>query len=67
MQAMILIDFLLSLTSGAKDKWKDIKTPNRSVQYAHFTLSPEDVNSLDLNPSTSNSGIMPALGPRNWS
>ncbi|KAH0615000.1 uncharacterized protein H6S33_000636 [Morchella sextelata] len=40
-QAMVLIDFLLSLTPGAKDKWKDIKTPNRAVQYS-YTLSPED-------------------------
>lgn len=39
---MILLDFLLSLTPAAKEKWKDIKLPNRSVQYG-FTLSPEDV------------------------
>ncbi|RPA96480.1 hypothetical protein L873DRAFT_1811344 [Choiromyces venosus 120613-1] len=40
-QALILIDFLLSLTPQTKEKWKDLKTPNRSVQYA-FTLGPED-------------------------
>ncbi|CUS10902.1 unnamed protein product [Tuber aestivum] len=40
-QALILIDFLLSLTPQAKEKWKDLKTPNRSVQYA-FTLGLED-------------------------
>ncbi|CAZ80092.1 unnamed protein product [Tuber melanosporum] len=40
-QALILIDFLLSLTPQAKGKWKDLKTPNRSVQYA-FTLGLED-------------------------
>lgn len=39
---MILLDFLLSLTPTAKEKWKDIKLPNRSVQYG-FTLSAEDV------------------------
>ena len=43
MQALILIDFLLSLAPQAKEKWKDLKTPNRSVQYT-FTLGPEDVS-----------------------
>lgn len=42
-QAMILIDFLLGLTPKAKEKWKNLTTPNRAVQYA-FTLGPEDVS-----------------------
>ncbi|KAI5815600.1 THO complex, subunit THOC1 [Pyronema omphalodes] len=40
-QAMILLDFLLSLTPAAKEKWSDPKNTNRAVQYA-FTLGPED-------------------------
>jgi THO complex subunit 1 len=39
---MILLDFLLSLTPAAKEKWKDLKMPNRAVQYT-FTLNAEDV------------------------
>ncbi|KAF8442570.1 THO complex subunit 1 transcription elongation factor-domain-containing protein [Kalaharituber pfeilii] len=40
-QALILIDFLLSLTPAAKERWADIPSPNKAVQFS-FTLSPED-------------------------
>ncbi|KAI9764697.1 MAG: hypothetical protein M1840_008089 [Geoglossum simile] len=40
-QALILIDFLLSLTPKAKEKLSDLVSQNRAVLYSH-TLSPED-------------------------
>lgn len=40
-QALILIDFLLSLTDRAKKRLATISTPNKSMLYA-FTLSDED-------------------------
>lgn len=41
-QALILVDFLLSLTPKAKTKLADLNTPNKSVQY-QYTLSEENV------------------------
>ncbi|KAH0542175.1 hypothetical protein FGG08_003396 [Glutinoglossum americanum] len=40
-QALILIDFLLSLTPKAKEKLSDLVSQNRAVLYLH-NLSPED-------------------------
>lgn len=42
---MILLEFLLSLTPSAKEKWKTLVAPNRSVQFA-FTLNAEDVRAF---------------------
>jgi len=44
---MILLDFLLSLTPAAKEKWSVFKMPNRAVQYA-VNLEPNDVMTLAL-------------------
>ncbi|KAI6835554.1 nuclear matrix protein [Hortaea werneckii] len=67
-QALILIDFLLSLTEQAKKKLKDVRdspNPNRSVLYG-FTLSQEDakwatdtrqtINDYLINSPVTNSG-----------
>src|SRR5436305_1639745 len=43
-QALILIDFLLSLSPKAKEKWTGAPGTNRSVMYEQYTLSPEDVS-----------------------
>ncbi|KAA8910679.1 THO complex, subunit THOC1 [Sphaerosporella brunnea] len=59
-QAMVLLDFLLSLTSASKEKISGFTHVNRGVQY-NFTLSPEDEAwamktkdqiSLSLQPNT---------------
>jgi THO complex subunit 1 len=58
-QALILIDFLLSLTPKAKEKLSDLVPQNRAVLYSH-TLSPEDVSDFSLGlpplPSTRQCG-----------
>lgn len=41
-QALILADFLLSLTPQAKARLANLNSPNKSVQY-QYTLSDEDV------------------------
>lgn len=40
-QALILIDFLLSLTPATRERWTDIQSPNKNVQFS-FTLAPDD-------------------------
>ncbi|KAI5778894.1 THO complex, subunit THOC1 [Geopyxis carbonaria] len=57
-QAMILLDFLLGLTPAAKEKWKDLQTPNKSVQYA-FTLEPEDEEWVMKTKSQITSSLQP--------
>ncbi|KAI9786179.1 MAG: hypothetical protein M1839_007589 [Geoglossum umbratile] len=54
-QALILIDFLLSLTPKAKEKLSDLVSQNRAVLYSH-TLSPEDVSNF-------NPGLAPLSSP----
>jgi len=49
-QALILVDFLLSLTPKAKSKLADLT--NKSVLYG-YTLSDEDVGITSLNPDVS--------------
>lgn len=46
-QALIILDFLLSLTSEAKAKLENLNLQNKSVQYAYI-LSEEDVSLLTL-------------------
>ncbi|KAL2195491.1 THO complex subunit 1 transcription elongation factor-domain-containing protein [Corynascus similis CBS 632.67] len=41
-QALITLDFLLSLSPKAKEKLASVKTPNKSVTYSDLQLSEED-------------------------
>ncbi|KAH0565656.1 hypothetical protein GP486_000946 [Trichoglossum hirsutum] len=53
-QALILIDFLLSLTPKAKEKLSDLVSSNRAVLYSH-ALSPEDTKwAIDTRASVAN-------------
>jgi len=45
-QAMIIMDFLLSHTAEARQKLSSLKQPNKSVTYPDHILSPEDVRLL---------------------
>jgi THO complex subunit 1 len=45
-QAMITMDFLLSLTIKAKEKLSTIKVPNKSVTYMEQQLSEDNVSNL---------------------
>lgn len=47
-QALIVMDFLLSLTSKAKEKVASIANPNKSVMFAGHVLSDEDVSGLTV-------------------
>jgi len=50
-QVLIVMDFLLSLSTKAKEKLANAslpENPNKSVMYADQILSDEDVSSLDL-------------------
>lgn len=42
-QALIILDFLLSLSLKAKEKLATITTQNKSVMYSEQTISEEDV------------------------
>lgn len=41
-QALIIMDFLLSLSQKSREKLKTIEKPNQSVMYKEHTLSPTD-------------------------
>lgn len=41
-QALIVMDFLLGLSTAAKEKLESVKTPNKSVMYSDQQLSEED-------------------------
>ena len=52
LQVLIVMDFLLSLSSKAKEKLSEATlpdNPNKSVMYADQTLSEDDVSSLVIN------------------
>lgn len=48
MQALIVMDFLLSLTPKAKEKLADIKAVNKSVIYQDLILNEDDVRQAGL-------------------
>jgi hypothetical protein len=58
-QAFIIMDFLLALSSKAKEKLSSIKAQNKSVMYQEQTLSDEDVftNSLQRLNDFSNAWV----------
>ncbi len=55
MQVLIILDFLLSLSTKAKEKLAKATLPdnaNKSVMYADQTMSEEDVSGLFLSHSS---------------
>jgi THO complex subunit 1 len=47
-QGIIIMDFLLSLTSKAREKLSTLKLQNKSVTYMDQTLSEDDVGTACL-------------------
>jgi THO complex subunit 1 len=54
-QAVIILDFLRSLSATARAKYSNIRQPNKSVMYSDKSISDEDVSNL------STFGLKPSL------